>query len=117
MDDWELPGGQAHVSAQHPENSSGGSPLLQVAALPVFPAPGGGAGLGQPVHVQETTPLRKLVDLPLQDVGQRSFEQQPFEPRSSVVEHWAATVVTAIPSSSISATVRVATYVCLIERA
>jgi hypothetical protein len=119
VDDRELPGGQSHESAQHPEYSSGDFPLLQVAPLQVVSAPGGdggGAGLGQPVHVQETTPLRVLLDWPLQDVGQRPFEQQPFEPRSSVVEHWAATVVIIIPSSITSVNVRVATSVCLIAR-
>ena len=109
MDDRELPGGQSHESAQHPEYSSGDFPLLQVAPLQVVSAPGGdggGAGLGQPVHLQETTPLRGLLDWPLQDVGQRPFEQQPFEPRSSVVEHWAATVVIIIPSSITSVNVQ-----------
>ena len=67
------------------------------------------------MHVQEITPLLLLVDRPLQDVGQRPFEQQPFEPRSSVVEHWAEAVVAIIPSSTNSANVRVTTSVCLIR--
>ena len=52
---------------------------------------GAGAAAGQPVqlHVLVLLPLiQLLLELwPLQPDGHRPFEQQPFEPRSAVVEH------------------------------
>jgi hypothetical protein len=73
---------------------------------PVEPPP------GQPVHVHETRPLMVLKPWLLHDDGHRSFEQQPLEPRSADVEHWAYVVVTIASTRSRTTTVCAAVVIC-----